>query len=218
MTNISDKTLIPYETIYLGMAYGIIAALPHKLLAEFEEKNELVTISYSDHTDLRLEALLQDGEYDFCITAGVLDSDSFSSELLFSEKVYLCIPKTHKLYNKQDINMEDLKDQSFAMFTTQFYIRHNFEKVCSQWGFSPRIEISSNDFNSLKEIAVDNNLLFAVPEHTITDEQSRFKYFEFPDESFSWSIYFTKRNTKKLTQNMNSFYMYLKEVISREYR
>ena len=212
VNNISDKHKIPHETIYLGMAYGIIAALPHRLIPEFEEKNERVTLSYNDHTDLQLESLLQSGEYDFCITAGILDSDTFSSELLFSEKIYLCIPKTHSLYCQTSIQMKDLDEQSFAMFTTQFYIRHNFEKVCHQAGITPKIEISSNDFNSLKEIAIHNNLLFIVPEHTITDTQTDFRYCVFPDPHFLWSIYFIKRNAKTLTRNMLHFYTYLKAI------
>ncbi len=213
LLNIADKREIPHETIYLGMAYGMIAALPHKLIADFEQNHEFVDIAYNDHTDLQLEAQLQNGDYDFCITAGVLDSDSFVSELLFSENIYLCIPKTHELFYKKDIEMVDLEKQHFAMFSTQFHIRHNFVASCKKAGFEPIIDISSNDFNSLKEIAIHNNLLFVVPEHTIIDNKEKFKYYKFPDESFLWNVYFTKKNNKILSNNMHVFYNFLKESL-----
>ncbi len=213
LSTISDPKDFIHETIFLGMAYGMIAALPRSLITNFEKQHEFVSIAYSDHTDLRLETLLQAGDYDFCVTAGVLDSDSFSSELLFSEDVFLCIPKTHELFHKKTIEMSDLKEQHFAMFSTQFHIRHNFSTSCKNYGFEPKIDISSSDFNSLKEIAAQNDLLFVVPKHTVVNNDAKYRYYKFPDETFLWNVYFTKRNNKKFTTNMTAFYNFLKESI-----
>ena len=213
LSNISNKKGIPYETIYIGMSYGMIAALPHRLIPTFEQNYDFINISYSDNTDLYLEPLLKNGDYDFCITAGIFDEDSFSSELLFSEDVYLCIPKTHELFSKDEIEMSDLKDMHFAMFTTQFHIRHNFVASCKKAGFEPIIDVSSNDFNSLKEVAIHNNLLFVVPEHTIIANKDKLKYLKFPDENFLWNIYFSKKKNKFMTNNMLSFYNFLKNSL-----
>ncbi len=214
LSTISNPKDFIHETIFLGMAYGMIAALPRSLIANFEKQHEFVSIAYSDHTDLLLETLLQAGDYDFCVTAGILDSDSFSSELLFSEDVFLCIPKKHELFYQNNIEMQDLKEQHFAMFSTQFHIRHNFTAVCKNNGFEPMIDISSSDFNSLKEIAAHDNLLFVVPEHTIVQNDNKYRYYKFPDATFLWNVYFTKKNNKKFTANMTAFYNFLKESIA----
>ena len=216
LLNISSEKEISYETIYIGMAYGMIAALPNRLILDFEKNHELIKISYADQTDLQLEYSLQNGEYDCCITAGILDSDNYSSDILFSEKIYLCLPKTHALFYKKDIKMEDLVFQHFAMLSTQFHIRHNFVASCKRAGFEPIIDISSSDFNSLREVAIHNNLLFVVPEHTSIINDEKFKYYEFPDKDFEWNVYFTRKVNKPMSTNMNLFYKHIRDSIAKE--
>ncbi len=211
--NISNLQNFPQEIIQVGMAFGMIASLPHYLLHNFEKAYPHVRIEYSDRTDLNLETYLKRGEYDFCITAGIFDSDSINTEKFFDENIFLCIPKTHSLYSKKNITMDDLKDERFAMFSTQFHIRHNFESSCRKHGFEPNIEISSSDFNSLKEIAKSNNLLFTVPEHTINDDDAFLRYHPFPDSEFLWGVYFAKKKGKVLSENMEAFYRYVKQEI-----
>lgn len=210
ITKIKDA---PQETIFLGMAFGIISALPYQLIVDFKNSHPNVNIEYSDHTDLYLEVLLKKDEYDFCITTGVMDTGRFSIECLIKEEIYLCIPWTHELYHKEHIQIEDLIFQRYAMFSTEFHIRHNFVTACRNAGFDPIIDISSSDFNSLKEIALNNNLLFVVPEHTIRSDDSKLKYYKFPDDNYSWDVYFIKKKSKKLTENMLAFYRYIREQL-----
>ena len=207
--NISRVTEFPKAPLYLGMAYGVISALPNRLLHDFETEYSHLTIEYSDAPDYYLEQLLLKDEYDFCITTGVTDSDRIYSELLFQESMYLCIPQSHDLFQKSEIEMSDLETVKFAMFSTQFHIRHHFLATCKSCGFSPHIEISSSDFNSLKEIAIYNNYIFIVPEHTIYHEDSRVRYYPFPNELFYWEIYFCCKKSKDVTESMKLFYLYL---------
>lgn len=212
-SHISHVKDVPQETIFLGMAFGVISVLPYKLITDFENTHPHVNIEYADHADFYLEELLKKDEYDFCITTGVMDSDRFSAECLIQEQTYLCIPWTHELYRKKHIQVDDLKCQRYAMFSTQFHIRHNFVATCRNAGFNPIIDISSSDFNSLREIAQHNNLLFVVPAHTISLDDSKLRYYKFPDDNFSWDVYFVKKKNKKLTENMLAFYRYIKEQL-----
>ncbi len=208
--NLNQMEDLPVEIIHLGMAFGMISAMPFGLIQDFEKSHPYVRIEYSDHTDYYLERLLKRGEYDFCITSGVLDGDLIEAEKLTHEGIYLCIPRTHRLYQQENIRMEDLRDEPFAMFSNQFRIRHKFVDSCERAGFEPNIVISSSDFNSLKELAVNNNLLFTVPAHTENPEDSKIRYYPFPDETFQWSVYFTKKKSKVMTDAMMDFYRHIR--------
>ena len=212
-SHISQIKDVPQETIFLGMAFGVISVMPYKLITDFENTHPHVNIEYSDHADFYLEELLKKDEYDFCITTGVIDADRFSAECLIQEHIYLCIPWTHELYRKKHIHLDDLNCQRYAMFNTQFHIRHNFVAACQNAGFNPIIDISSGDFNSLREIAQHNNLLFVVPAHTIRSDDSKLRYYKFPDDNFSWDVYFVKKKNKVLTENMLAFYRYIKQQL-----
>ncbi len=207
--NISKVTDFPKEKIYLGMAYGVISALPNKLLSEFGLEYPHLNVEYSDSPDYYLEHLLLKDEYDFCITTGATDSDRLYSELLFREPVHLCIPHTHELFHKPEIEMSDLQSVSFAMFSTQFHIRHHFVSACKSHGFTPNIEISSSDFNSLKEIAIHNDLIFIMPEHTIHSDEGNVRYYKFPSDLLHWEVYYVRKKSKDVSESMMIFHNYL---------
>ena len=212
-SHISKIKDVPQETIFLGMAFGIISVLPYKFIIDFKLLHPHVNIEYADYADFYLEELLKKDEFDFCITTGVVDTDRFSIECLLKEHTYLCIPWTHDLYSKKQIQMNDLKNQRFAMFNPEFHIRHNFVASCRNAGFNPIIDISSGDFNSLREIALNDNLLFVVPAHTIRTDDSKLRYYKFPDDRFTWDVYFVKKKSKKMTENMLALYRYIKKQL-----
>lgn len=209
-SHISQIKETPQETIFLGMSFGVISVLSYKLIIDFENSHPNTKIEYIDHTDFYLEELHKKDEFDLCFTTGTLDTDRFSTECLLKEDVYLCIPWTHPLYHKKHISMNDLSCQRYAMFSTKFHIRHNFVSSCRNAGFDPSIDISSSDFNSLREIALYNNLLFVVPEHTIRPDDSKLRYYKFPDPAFTWNVYFVTKKNKVLTENMLAFYRHIK--------
>ncbi len=208
--NLSQMEDLPIEIIHVGMAFGVISALPFGLISSFERDHPYAKIDYNDRADYYLEHQLVKGDYDFCVTTGIVDSDVLAGELLAVEGNYLCIPSTHILHSQETITMDDLQNQPFAMFSTQFHIRHNFELVCKKAGFTPNIVIASNDFNSLKEIAIHNNLLFVIPAHTTPSQNDGVRYYPFPDDSFQWEIHFVKKKNKVLTDAMEDCYRHIK--------
>lgn len=211
--HISHIKDFPQEVIHLGMCFGMIAVIHYKTLRSFQQQYPHIHIEYSDHVDFYLEHLFKKGEYDFCVTSGILDKDTMISELIRTEPVYLCVPVNHPLSYKKTVEMQDLKGESFAMFSTQFHIRHLFDFICQKAGFFPHIALSSNDFNSLKEVAKENNLLFIVPEHTINPDDHGLHYIPFPDPLLVWNIFFVRRKNKQLSESALTFYNYLKASI-----
>ncbi|MFI3254192.1 MAG: LysR family transcriptional regulator [Eubacteriales bacterium] len=209
--NLANMEKTNQETLRLGMAFGMISALPFDLIQTFESQYPYVKIEYSDHTDYYLEHLLKKDEYDCCITTGIQDKDRVVGEQLCQETIYLCVPRSHPLFHKKEIIMADLFEASFAMFSTKFHIRHTFEQSCQRAGFIPNIAMSSSDFNSLKEIAIHNNLLFIVPSHTESPLDSTLRYVPFPDPSLCWEIYFVTKKTKLMSETMEAFYQHLKQ-------
>lgn len=197
------------ETVELGMAFGMIGAVPPTLFSGFEALHPGVRIRYSDNTDLSLEALLDRGEYDFCLTTDVMDSDRFEKRVLAHEPVMLCIPGGHDLEKKRTIALEDLDGQHFVMFSTQFFIRHSFDRFCRDAGVEPVIDYVSNDFNSLMALAQQNRLLFAVPEFCVRYLGSQCLYTPFPGGRFRWNICLVKSRRRELSGAAAELWDYL---------
>jgi LysR family transcriptional activator of glutamate synthase operon len=203
----------PKEPLLVGMAYGVVAALPPNFLAGFVRKYPDIALTYSNYPDLSLEEKLHQEEFDLGVTLGPVDRGDFNSEILKKEPVYLCIPRTHPLSEAPLITMKDLIGQSFVMFSTQFHICHNFLASCRHAGFEPNIVLSSSDFNSLRELAQHSGALFVVPEHTVRDDDPQLRYYPFPDRYYTWDICFVTKKNRLMTENILAFYQYLKDAI-----
>lgn len=212
--HISEIKGFKQEVIYIGMSFGIIAITGYKSILLFEDTHKDIKIEYCDQTDFQLENNFAKGDYNFCLTTSTLDKDLFISEHVKSEAIYLCIPNEHPLYDKPNISMIDLANETFCMYTKQFHIRHNFDKSCEKVGIKVNIALSSNDLNSIKDIAKENGLLFIAPEHTINFKNTNIRYYVFPDKFLKWDIYFIRRKSTILTNNTTLFYNYLKENIN----
>ena len=201
------------EPLLVGMSFGVLSALPHNFLSDFITPHPYIELNYSDYTDITLENRLLKGECDLALIAGPVNCEGLQMEVIKAEKVYLCIPSRHPLYEAQEITLQGLAAYTFVMFSDQFYIQHHFWDSCRHAGFSPRVFLSSNDFNSLKELAFDTGNLFVVPEHTIPKKDSQFRYYPFPDPYFTWEITYATRKNKLMTEGMMAFYQSLKETV-----
>lgn len=191
----------------------MISALPENLFSGFEALHPGVKIRYEDNTDLALEAQLRQGEFDLCLTTGVLDADRFVKRTLIREPVMLCIPKKHELYEKNPVDMADLDGRHFVMFSTQFFIRHKFDALCSEAGIEPVIDYVSNDFNSLLGLAQQCGLLFIVPLHCVSSLGEQCRYTPFPDDRFQWDVCLVGERHPEPTGMAAVFREYLEEAV-----
>ena len=100
-SHIAQIKNIPKETIFLGMAFGVVSALPYQLITDFENTHPNVKIEHADHTDFYLEELALKDEFDFCITTGVIDSDLVFCYTFTSRKGIFVYPKGTRIISKK---------------------------------------------------------------------------------------------------------------------
>ena len=201
----------PEETVQLGMAYGMIHALPEHLFSDFEALHPGVRIRYADNTDLALEGQLGRREFDFCINTGIMDKDRFLGRTLSSQPMMLCIPQGHALFRKAKIGMEDLAEQHFVMFSTQFFVRHHFDTSCRRAGFQPILDFVSNDFNSLMALSQRNGALFTIPADTVATQNTQCRYVPFPDARYCWDACLVRNQGSALSKGAALLWEYIEE-------
>ena len=204
----------PEETVQLGMAYGMIPAMPDNLFSDFEALHPGVRIRYADNTDLALEGQLGRREFDFCLNTGIMDKDNFLGKTLASQPMMLCIPRGHALFHKTKIGMEDLADQHFVMFSTQFFVRHHFNTSCRRAGFQPILDFVSNDFTSLMALSQRNGALFTIPADFVESQNAQCRYVPFPDERYCWDICLVRNQGSELGKGAKLLWEYIESRFS----
>lgn len=180
------------EVINIGMSTGSIAALNYHIFDAFQIAHPNIAINYTEHIDSELIELFLKGEFDFCISPKPIDKISYHNTKLLSETVYLSIPKQHELYTSPNITLNDLRTYEFAMFTDAFHIRSKFLHCFESTDFIPTIKVSLNDFNSIKNLAYENNLLTLDVQHSLKKEHS-FRHVPFPCSKLSYDLWIVQR-------------------------
>lgn len=213
-SHIQQMKASPKEPLVVGISFGILSALPPETLSSFSNAYPDIELTYIDAPDYRLENEMKSGKCDAALTVGFNEFDQYTLEALKKERVFLCIPSSHPFYRAKEIRMEQLKDEKFVMFSTEFQVCHDFASSCMHAGFLPEVLFFSNDFNSLKELAHTTASLFIVPEHTVRTNDPHFSYLPFPDPYLNWVIYFATRKNRLMTESILAFYNHLKKIMA----
>lgn len=197
------------EVISIGMATGSIAALNYHIFDDFQISHPNIEINYTEHIDSELIERFLKGEFDICISPKPIDTNSYQNTKLLSEKVYLSIPKQHDLYDVPTITLDDLRNFEFAMFTDSFHIRSKFLRCFESTDFIPDIKISLNDFNSIKNLAYENNLLSLDVHHSLKKEHG-FRHVLFPCSKLSYDLWMVQRISNQ-SNTINSLCEYIEK-------
>ncbi len=138
-----------------------------------------------------------------------MDKDRFLGKTLSSQPIMLCIPQNHALFRKAGIRMEDLAEQHFVMFSTQFFIRHHFDASCRRAGFQPILDFVSNDFTSLMALSQRNGALFAIPATFVESQNAQCRYVPFPDERYCWDVCLVRNQGSELGKGAKLLWEYI---------
>lgn len=200
------------EHLSVGISIGALSCFPHWMVPHFSEQYPNISLHYEDYMDKVLEQKLVNNEYDLAIIFGPFTNDKLWTQSIKRERVFLCIPQGHHLYESEQISMQQLKQEQFVMFSNLFNLHHNFISSCYRSGFEPNITMTSNDCKSIKEIAYFSGGLFLMPETMIRNGDTRFRYVPFPDPFLSQDLMLVMNANKYVTKTMEQFIDYIMNV------
>lgn len=92
---------------------------------------------------------------DIVVTTNELDSvnlQKYTKRCIKEERIYLAVPAT-SIYAKMDsVNLSDLKDESFVMFSSSRLFRQICNKLCSIAGFTPKVMFESDSPSAVHDV------------------------------------------------------------------
>ncbi|HOH95281.1 MAG TPA: LysR substrate-binding domain-containing protein, partial [Bacilli bacterium] len=88
---------------------------------------------FNFHTDIAENILerMRLNELDFAIIDGTSQTDEFNIELLFRDELIIIGPKDHRLADKKNVSIEELKKEKFILRHEKANTRLAFEKYLS---------------------------------------------------------------------------------------
>ncbi|ALS21016.1 MULTISPECIES: LysR family transcriptional regulator [Paenibacillus] len=164
---------------YLDPEHGEIrVGFPHSLgiyllptvIAHFRKNHPKVKFRLRQGTYNSLIRDVMKGEIDLAFISPFPEKHSHvAGELLLREELYAIVPQGHVLCEYQTIRLEQLKEDSFVMFSEEYSLRAIVLEACRKAGFSPRIGFEGEETDTIRGLVAAGMGVSLLPEMALTE-------------------------------------------------
>lgn len=125
-------------TVNLSFIHTLGNTLIPQIIGEYHTQFPDVKFNLlQSSTDVLLDDLLAGGA-DFCFLMDREFPEGIEYTRLFTEKLYVILPKYHSLAHLKEIDLIDLKNESFINFKPGIGLRNSIDLICHEAGFEPK--------------------------------------------------------------------------------
>ena len=123
---------------------SVAMTLPHitpKFLGDFLKDHPHVRIKQHQASSPEMLSLLENAEIDICISTSPIIGSDIEWVPLMEEDIFLSVPYTHRLANRETINLDEVSDENFIDCGIGYGFRDITDKFCKEAGFTPNTTI-----------------------------------------------------------------------------
>ncbi len=138
------------STINLGYIYSVSTDLLPSMVSRFQDLDENRNISFHFFQGVKDQILnkIQDGSLDLAF-ACVTDEKNVKSIPLFTQELFLVVPKDHPLSRETSVTLEQVKDESFIIAQPGSGLRLFVERIFETIGLTPTIAYEVEECNAM---------------------------------------------------------------------
>jgi DNA-binding transcriptional LysR family regulator len=122
----------------ISMAVSITGVIPD-LLGKFLRQYPDVQFRQVFEPTPVVKKMLENGEIDLSITAGIFESPDLEWQPLITEDIYVVVPENHHLVGHETVPLKILKDEHFLSVRQGFWLRGFMDEHCLRAGFTPKV-------------------------------------------------------------------------------
>lgn len=131
--------------VSISFIYTLGTELVPELIRQYRMKYPNVTFQMFQNTANKLMEQLETTEVDLCLTMNPdLHSDIHFTPL-FSEELFVIVPKSHRLAQKKEIKLIEIAEEPFISFKKGVGLRVIADQLCKEAGFAPKIAFESQE-------------------------------------------------------------------------
>ncbi|MDQ1909783.1 LysR family transcriptional regulator [Paenibacillus sp. GD4] len=156
--------------IRIGFPHSLGIYLLPTVVAEFRKDHPNVKFRLRQGTYNSLIRDVMKGEIDLAFISPFPEKhEHVSGELLLQEELYAILPQSHVLSQHQSIRLEQLKDDSFVMFSEEYSLRSIVFEACAKAGFVPQIGFEGEETDTIRGLVAAGMGVSLLPEMALTE-------------------------------------------------
>lgn len=179
------------EKIRIGATHTVGNCILGDIIKSFKENYPNTEVfSYVNNTKDIEEKLLR-SELDIGIVEGRVKSSDLISIPEVNDFLVLICSTNHVLSKKENIRLDELKNEKFAMREQGSGTRELFERYMLENGIQIKIAFEANSFETIKKTVIDNQLLAVMSIRLIEEEIKSGKIHVIKNVDSDWDRVFS---------------------------
>jgi DNA-binding transcriptional LysR family regulator len=178
------------------------------LISQFHEMYPNITFQLFENGSKKIENDIYYGDLDMGITVLPTNNKKFNTFSFLEEKLKLVVHKNHKLSKRKTINIDDLKEQEFILFNSDFYLNDKIKNTCRNYGFNPNMIFETTQWSFIEEMLLNNLGICILPEGILELLDNNLKAIDINEPSMKWELAIVWRKdiiVDSLTKNWIKF-------------
>ena len=151
--------------IRIGFPHSIVLTLLPSVIAAFRKDYPSSKFILKQGTYTSLIRDVAKGEIDLAFVSPFPEThEHVTGEYLMTDELYAILPPGHKLSECKEIRLEQLKNETFVMFSDAYSLRTIVMDACLKAGFTPQIEFEAEETDAIRGLVAAGMGVSLLPE------------------------------------------------------
>ncbi|MCY0090443.1 MULTISPECIES: LysR family transcriptional regulator [Bacillus amyloliquefaciens group] len=209
-TNLYDLLHLKKGKVKIGIPPLIGVLFFPKIIKGFKQLYPDVSIKLIEHGGNKVKQEVEDGVLDLGVVIEPVDEEQFDIIPLLNEELMLFVHSAHPLVHKEIVEMQDLKNEPFILFSEDFSLHDRIIQECVRAGFRPNIVYESSQWDFISEMIGEELGVSIFPQSIVKKtDQSLVKAISIVNPSIPWKVAVILKKGKYVSHAVREFIRYI---------
>lgn len=183
----------------------MVGHLHTELLQIFSRTYPSIEVTVVEGGGRKLEQDLISGAIDIALSMLPTQQQRFEYQSLGDYPIYVVLPKEERWHGDEPIELEQLKEIPFYLYTSEFTITQIIERLCKEKGFTPRVGIKSSQWDFLAAMVKTGLGVSFMPEPICRNLNPEDYCFRTLSDELHWRLALMWSNERYLSKASQAF-------------
>ncbi|NIK76802.1 DNA-binding transcriptional LysR family regulator [Paenibacillus castaneae] len=151
-SELNDLTYLNTGSIRIGLPPMAGPSFFPGVIKAFQERYPGITVKLVENGARTIKEYIEDGSLEVGVVLLPVDSQIFDSFPIVEDRLNVILPLSHSLAERQWIELDELSEEPFILFSSEFALHHRILNECRAAGFEPRVVYESSQWDFIGEM------------------------------------------------------------------
>ncbi|MFD0674292.1 LysR family transcriptional regulator [Cohnella sp. GCM10027633] len=206
--------------IRLGFPHSLGIQLVPQVVAAFRRLHPNVKFKFRQGMFPSLIRDVTEAEVDLAFISPYPDkSEQVTGEIILTEELFAILPANHRLAMEDSIQLSELKDDNFVLFSPGYSLRPIVTDACREAGFTPKIAFEGEETDTIRGLVAAGMGVSVLPELAMYKTSAMMPaVVKISEPQVTRSIALIRRSGEKMPLVVQMFHTFLINFFKEQYR